>query len=311
MNRLAEAWNRYLFDPESTASLAVMRIVFGLIVVGWTLALAPDIDAFFTSTGVLPAHPEGRWTLSVLEYVTADAFPWVLWGVLLLAGVCLTLGLFSRLASVVVWIALLSLERRNPYVFNSGDLLMRHVAFFLMLAPTGVALSLDRRRHGEPAWGFPERPPWPLRLLQLQLSIGYLMSVWAKVRGTTWNNGTATGFALRLEDLTRFAPPAWVSDNEMLVNLATYGTLVVEGSLAVLVWNRTLRPYVLLAGVALHLGIDITIQVGFFSYTLFAAYLAWVPPDQTERALERMRAWLRQRRAPAPASAAASEGTTG
>ena len=39
-----------------------------------------------------------------------------------------------------------------------------------------------------------------------------------------------------------------------------------------------LRPWVLLAGVALHLGIDYAVRVGFFSYAVFVAYIAFLPP---------------------------------
>jgi hypothetical protein len=46
-----------------------------------------------------------------------------------------------------------------------------------------------------------------------------------------------------------------------------------------LVWNRVLRPWVLLLGVGLHLGIDYAVRVGFFSYAVLVAYVAFVPPD--------------------------------
>lgn len=51
----------------------------------------------------------------------------------------------------------------------------------------------------------------------------------------------------------------------MVSNLATYGTLALELGLAVLIWIRRARPWVLLAGVAFHLLIEITMRVGFFA----------------------------------------------
>ena len=154
------------------------------------------------------------------------------------------------MAAVVVFVGVLSLERRNPFVFNSGDGLIRVIAFYLMFAPSGESLSLDRwRRARETFWEFPARAPWALRLMQVQLSILYLASVWAKLAGETWNNGTAVSYALRLEDLQRFEPPTALATSELVSNLLTYGTIAVEASLGVLVWNRTLRPYVLALGV--------------------------------------------------------------
>ena len=81
-----------------------------------------------------------------------------------------------------------------------------------------------------------------MRLLQIQFSMVYLFAVWDKVRGITWNNGTAVSFALRITDLERFPVPGFITHSLLISNLLTYGTLAIELSLAILVWNRTLRP---------------------------------------------------------------------
>jgi hypothetical protein len=113
----------------------------------------------------------------------------------------------------------------------------------------------------------------------VQVSILYIAAVWAKVRGTTWNDGTAVSYAFRIEDVSRFPVPSFVTDSLVISNLLTFGTLAVELSIGILVWNRVLRPWVLLLGVGLHLGIDYAVRVGFFSYAVLAAYVAFVPPD--------------------------------
>jgi hypothetical protein len=69
----------------------------------------------------------------------------------------------------------------------------------------------------------------------------------------------------------------------LLVNLATWGTLALELALGVLVWNRRLRPWVLAAGVIMHMMIMITIAMAFFSLAMFVLYLAWISPDTVER----------------------------
>ena len=59
--------------------------------------------------------------------------------------------------------------------------------------------------------------------------------------------------------------------------------MVTELSLAVLIWNRRLRPWVLLVGVSLHVGIESSIMVGFFSYAMLASYLCFIPPETSTR----------------------------
>jgi hypothetical protein len=44
-------------------------------------------------------------------------------------------------------------------VFNSGDGLLRVIAFYMMLAPSGASLSLDRRRREERLLGVPTARP--------------------------------------------------------------------------------------------------------------------------------------------------------
>jgi len=134
-----------------------------------------------------------------------------------------------------------------------------------------------------------ERAPWALRLIQIQLSILYVSTVWQKVRGVTWNDGTAVSYANRIEDLERFPMPAIFTDSVMAANLLTFGTLAVELSLGILIWNRALRPYVIGAGVMLHLGIDYAIRVGFFGFAIFTCYLAFIPPEKATGAILRVR----------------------
>lgn len=305
MKRLPAAWQRFWFEPEETSTLALVRIAFGAVVFGWAVTLAHDGYDFFSDTAILPSSDfagEARASWGLLDIFEGRLAVALLLAALLLASVCLVVGYYSRLAAVVVFVGVLSLEHRNPFVFNAGDGLLRLMAFYMMLAPAGASLSLDRwRRHRSTFWVFPSQAPWALRLMQVQLSILYLSSLWAKLRAPEWNEGTAISYAVRLEDLGRFELPQSLATSEILSNLLVYGTLAIEASIAILVWNRTMRPWVLGLGVALHLGIDLTLRVGFFSYGLFVLYLAFLPPAAASARLVDLEHWLagwRERRRP-------------
>ena len=295
MRRPSAAWRRFWFEPEETSTLALVRIAFGLVVLVWTLSLTRDADGFFTDSGILPSSDfqgEAAASWGLLDLLEGQLAVTALLVVLTLASLFLIVGQDTRVAAVVVFIGVLSLERRNPFVFNAGDGLLRVIAFYMMFAPAGASLSFDRWRDARKTfWEFPARAPWALRLMQVQLSILYLASVWAKLAGETWNNGTAVSYALRLEDLQRFEPPTAVAASELVSNLVTYGTIAVEASLGVLVWNRTLRPYVLALGLGMHLGIELTLRVGFFGMALFVLYIAFLPPEAVSARL----LWLRDR----------------
>jgi vitamin K-dependent gamma-carboxylase-like protein len=304
------AWNRFWFERVSVAPLALMRVVFGALMVAWTISLIPDVDSMLSSNSIVPDQPVQfglqRSIWGILGFTSSHAVLVLVVVLLGISAVLLMVGLATRVAAVVLWLLLMSIERRNPLVFNSGDVLLRMLAFYFMLAPSGAAYSVDAwLRDGRRLLPAPARAIWPLRLMQVQLSVIYLFAVWGKVKGTTWNDGTAVSYAMRIGDIVRFQAPQWFTDSALLSNFFTYGTLVLELSLAILVWNRKLRPYILLGGVTLHLGIDWTIRVAFFSLGMFTLYLAWVPPALAERVLAGVTetAKLRRRRAPeVPAS---------
>ncbi len=301
MSRSDRGWTGFWFEPVATSTLALVRICFGLLTFAWTISLTPDLSAFFTRGGIFPAQITGPGVWGVLGPLTGG---WAVVGVyaaLLVGSLALAAGCWTRLAAAIVFVGLLSLERRNPWVFNGGDALLRLIAFYLMLAPAGASLSVDRlRRHRDAFWEFPARAPWALRLLQIQLSVVYIAGVWDKVQGASWNNGTAVSYALRVSDIAGLPVPAFLSHTPVVVNILTFGTLATELALGILVWNRRLRPRVLLVGVAFHLSIGWAIRVGFFGLAMFVLYVSFVDPDWATRQILRVRDRVADRRAHGP-----------
>jgi hypothetical protein len=300
-SRLVVAWNHFWFQPVESSTVALFRVAFGLLALGYTLSLAPVLFAFYSDDGILPAQPTYNGTLAwgMLGFFPSDAAVVLFYFLLLVGTIALLVGFRARLAALVVFVCLISFGRRDPWVLNSGDLLVQVLAFYMLFMPSGTSLSVDRwlgksRRF----WEFPARAIWPLRLVQVQVSILYVAAVWAKVRGVTWNDGTAVSYAFRIEDIARFPVPDFVTDSLVLANLLTYGTLAVELSIGMLVWNRVLRPWVLLLGVGLHLGIDYAVRVGFFSYAVLVAYIAFVPPDSARSFILATRDWAARRTLP-------------
>jgi hypothetical protein len=283
VNRFVPAWERFWFTQIPTSTFALFRIAFGILTFAWALSLAPSVFAFYSTDGVLPIRPDydSNFDWSVFDVFPSDLAVAIVYFLLYIAALMLIVGLRTRLAAFVVFVCLISFGRRNPWVLNSGDLLVFVLAFYAMLMPSGEGLSVDRwLRNRSHFWEFGMRAVWPLRLVQIQISVLYLAAVWAKMRGTTWNDGTAVSYAFRMEDLERFPVPGFVTDTVVIANLLTYGTLAAELAIGILVWNRILRPWVLLVGIGLHLGIDYSTRVGFFSYAVLVAYIAFVPPER-------------------------------
>lgn len=305
VKKALSAWDRFWFTTESSAAAALVRIGAALVLLGWAATVSRDLLAFFGPEAILARQPDyrvaglkGIW--SVLG-TSPGAGVVIAFYVLFVAGaLCLLVGFHSRLAALVVFVVMVSFTRRDPAVFNAGDALLRVLTFYLLLVPGGAALSVDRwrrvRKEGGDLWEFPPRAVWPLRLMQLQLSVAYLVTVWAKAGGATWREGTAVTYALRIGFIRRIPLSDALTQSLLLSNLLTYATMAIELALGLLVWNRRLRPRILLLGVAFHLALDLVFRLGFFSYGMFVLYLAFVPAEKVEAWVAAGRRWRRQRR---------------
>jgi Vitamin K-dependent gamma-carboxylase len=280
---MGRSWQGFWFGPQPMYTLGLVRIAFGALALLWTLWLLPLLTEMFGTHGIAATRPSYAYTWGIFDLWSSDPAILIGWAVLLVASIALMVGWHSRLAAVLVFILVLSFQRRDPWFFNAGDAVVRIEALLLAISPCGAALSLDQRRRTGSFWTAQTLPNWPIRLIQVQMSIIYVTCVQTKLAGQTWLDGTALSYALRLSDMQRLPVPEAITTNAALMNTATWATLLIELALGVLVWNTRARPWVLAAGVMLHLGIDVSIEIGIFSYAMMVLYVAWIAPDTIKR----------------------------
>jgi hypothetical protein len=282
------AWESFFFAPRSVSPMVLLRVAWGLLAALWAVSLLPDIDPFFTEGDLLYERSlsPGAWNL--LPHLGWDHAALAICLLLLVAALTTMVGFHTRVSAAVAVVCLIVLQRGNVSIFNAGDLLVRQVGIAVLLAPSGARWSVDAamaRRRGRPL--LTHRAPFAMRLLQLEVCLGYFLSAWGKARGETWHEGTALALSLRIEDLQRFVAPEWLFDQSILLNLVTWAALAFEATFFAIVWPRRLRLWVLGAGVAFHFGIDVFLDVGFFSLTVWIAYLAFLPGDVADRIVGR------------------------
>ena len=271
----------WLFGFGSPVTIGVFRMALGTVAFINLAMVAIDFEAWFTERGFVPVALTERWSgevwrLSILQNVTNDNVTAAFYALTMLAALCTALGLFSRVSSVALILGLVSLHHRNPDILHSGDTLMRAMAFYVALSPSGAACSLDRLialRRGSAPPVPPDVSLWPQRLMQVQLAILYFTTVWHKSFGDWWLNGTATWYTGQLEEFDRFLTPAFL-DRQPFIAATTYGSLLIELALATLVFARPMRKWVLLAGVALHAGIEYRMNIPLFGLIVTSCYIA-------------------------------------
>ena len=304
MGRIGKYWNQFFFDPISPASLGLFRICFGFVVFLSVLGKYPFRRIFYSDQGIVSyatlTHffPGNPWLYFRWMPDQDPGLQFFFIG-LLVASAFLTVGLFSRVSSVLVFLGIICLSNRNFFVDNAGDDLLRINCFFLMFAPCGAAYSLDRVwkiKQGLVARGsLPRVSPWAQRLLQLQLAYLYIDTFLLKLPGEGWQDGTALYYALNYRELQRFNFKYFFY-TLWQIKLATYSVEFLELAAGTLIWFRAFRYWVLAGAFLLHFGINLTMQFPVFQYVMMASLIVFIYPEDMERWLN----YLAQRSAKIP-----------
>jgi hypothetical protein len=314
MTSLRNDWNTFLFSMRPASPLGLLRICFGLVILSWCILIAPDLKVWYSESGLMNLDAMRAWGmnntgLDLLAMhtwsVSALGEPWfqdvtdfritvALFALLMLSAFCFMIGYKTRVASIVMWALLTTFHHRSMIMLNGGDTMQRNVAFLLMFADCGAACSVDRliriARGQERGDSIPMMEMWPIRLLQLQVSAVYISAVASKLEGIEWQNGSAFYYAMHLADLSRFS--LFGLQNQLwFYNFLTYFTLFAELSLGTLIWIPRARKYVIGLGIMLHAGIEYTMTVPLFSYTMVCSYLSFASSDSVDIFVS----WLRNK----------------
>jgi hypothetical protein len=300
LSSLIHAWNAFFLAPQSPVPIAVFRILYGFLVMATLALLRPDwtswygTHAWVTLPTMHQVEPGTRINLFAL-FPHSGAMVEALFWVALVSAACLTAGFCTRVSNVIVFLCLTSIDQRNLFLTHGGDTFLRVTGFFLMFAPAGAAISVDRlirvRRGMEDESVILPRSPWAQRMIQIELSLVYVMAFFSKAQGAPWVSGTALYYVYHLDELRRFPVPEWLLHPEML-KLATWSALTLELFLGTLIWIVEFRYYVMALGLFMHLSLEYSLNIPMFQWDVLSAYVLFVDPADLARASKWVRARL-------------------
>lgn len=171
---------------------------------------------------------------------------------------------------------------------HAGDFVLRIMALLLIFSPAGAMLSLDHYlavQASAEVEGITYSAPWALRLMQLQVCIIYLKAVLSKARKEEWIKGTAAYYPTQLATYRRFSV-SQLFKYPVAYKAGTWGTLLIQFSLATLVWIDELRYPVLIAGLLFHLVIEYLMNIQLFSWIMILCLLLFIPPEDLQFIVE-------------------------
>jgi predicted DCC family thiol-disulfide oxidoreductase YuxK len=282
---------RVWFQDKSTAPLEIARIGIGAALLLHYGLATPHLFTFWGDDGQMPRallaeQVDDPWMQSVFFYLTA---PWQLVAFHALFLFCCAAFMLGWRTSWVKWVVLIgniSYEYRNPGMTHGLYAISACLLLIMCLAPIGRAVSLDRVREVRAAKlrNLEAHPPaftspWAFactRLMQIQMAVLFFFSGVARLGGDDWWDGDAIWKVFAIDDYYNGVLLHLLASQYWLVNVATYGTALIEIAFPFLIWQRRSRPYMLAAAIFLDLQFALLINLYFFSFVMIMGHMSFV-----------------------------------
>jgi hypothetical protein len=281
------AWKAFWFEDVDSRIYALLRILFGIAGCLSLVGLA-NLGLFWSCDGLVPLrnHP---WCAALI----ANNLSWL--PAVVLAGaavsyVALALGYFARLATLSAFVSIFLMSWWNPLPMSAAHQVLRTLLFPLLFVDSGRAWSLDawRRAGTNSSPAVASSPIWPLRLIQIQVCLIYLVTGLWKLMNAAWRDGTAMHYVLQNNQFTRFAVPVL----GLSTTFMTYSVVAWEIGFTFLVLHHVTRKWVLTIGVLMHLGMWLVLELGPFSWIMLASYVAFLDREWMIQKLEKLQTRL-------------------
>ena len=298
--QLIRVIDKFFFKKEDCLTIGLVRILTAAVIL---LALINDLPFaadYYSDNGVISGRtdilrPEYRF--SILDKLGSPEFVYFFYIILVISITMLLVGKHTRSSAIVSFILLSSFHEKNVFILDSAETLMRLMVFYLALAPSSKYFSLDavKKRRSLTPEAFKRWQQgyiWPRRLMQIQLAIVYLFAFLPKT-GITWKSGTAIYYFLANSHFARFSFD-FLGSFLWLTIIATYATLLIELLFPIIVWFKTTRKYMVIAGISLNLGILTLSNITFFSLIMIVAHLAFIEPEIVNKALIKIKGLKQQ-----------------
>ncbi len=288
---LGDLWSRIWFEDSPTTPLELARMGIGAaLLIHYGLA-TPYIFDFWGAAGWVPldiANTDNPWSLSLFFCLTR---PWQLATFHALFLGCCAAFMVGWRTSWVKWVLLIgeiSYAHRAPILVYGVDKILASLLLILCLAPIGRAMSLDRvravravKRNNLDATLPPYSSPWTgacTRLMQIQMAVLFFYSAISKLGGNDWWNGDAIWFVFSTDEFYRPALLNVLASQYWLVNISTYGTILIEIAFPFLIWQRRTRPYLLAGAIFLHVQFAVLMGLFYFSFVMIMGHMSFVRP---------------------------------
>ena len=260
--------DHFLFAPADPVMVGAVRVGFALL-----LMYVFSSHAGWRFSGRLD-YPAIRNLYETIFFT--DAYWWFYMGLLVLFGA----GIGSRIAGFLLLPVLAPLALHLSTIAGRYILLCLLLAFVWLRSGSGLSVAAFFRVGPAP----PAGPMWPIRLMQIQVSLIYAVNALAKSSPAYLSGDVLMAMSLVLPNFLIDASDGWVRvwGMTMPVWLAAPASTVTEWALAVGLWFRRWRWAVAVLGVLFHMVLKSIVQIGGLDYLSMILYSLFFIPFERE-----------------------------
>lgn len=270
-----------LAAPVDLASLAMHRILFGLLMFAGTVRFAATgwIDTQF----VTPRFHFKYWGF---EWVPVPPAPWVHleFGLLALLALAVAAGLFYRFTMPAFTLVFAHVQLMDVTNYLNHYWFVVLLAALMSCLPLHAAWSLDARR--DPSLARATVPAWMLRLLQFQVALVYGFAALAKVTPDWLVH--AQPLQIWLSSRTELPVLGLVFQQPWAPWAFAWGGLLYDATIVLWLLAPATRPFAYVAVLGFHACTHLLFEIGMFPFIMTVATLLFFSPDWPRRLL----AWL-------------------
>ncbi|MEL7122053.1 MAG: HTTM domain-containing protein [Bacteroidota bacterium] len=283
--------NTFFTAPLSPMPLGIYRILIASFTLLQATLWYPDWHAFFGEEGwiqweISQALNES-WRLhmsdvySVLKNlgfsasVTVEVFFWLY----VTSALGLFVGWYTRVWAILTWfLHYILLSTISTFVYGV-DIFLHISMFYLMVMPSGKALSLDvklGRLVSEPSWDV----TLSIRVLQIHMCLAYLSAGFEKMLAADWWNGNVLWRSVVQPEFRQF-DLTFLADYPLIVKILSWFTMIIETGYFIGMYIPKVRVFWLLGMISLHLGIGLFLGLWLFGLIMIImsisafGYFAW------------------------------------
>ncbi|MXV61543.1 HTTM domain-containing protein [Natronorubrum sp. JWXQ-INN-674] len=261
-----------------TRTLAVFRMFVGLLIVVDVLLRSRNFTYFYTNDGVVPQSLATQFgpdnAFSFYHFTTDPTLIAALMGIQILIAIQLIVGYKTRIATILSFLFVISLDHHNPFVLSYADTLFRLLLFWAIFLPLGERWSIDAvHADGKPRATIASIAS---ALILGQMVYMYFLNWYHKSQDELWTGGDATPLIMGLDDMT-YLFAGYARQLPALLELGTYlwyYMLMFSWLLLVLVGRKRMLLVALFVGG--HASFILTVRIGAFPYVAMAGLLLFL-----------------------------------